>query len=71
MRRNPQGYAKTGTRATAGSTLHRRPCWPTSTTSSRSSWLKRADEALYRAKDDGRNCCRLAESPETFRAIRP
>jgi diguanylate cyclase (GGDEF)-like protein len=30
-----------------------------------SSWLKRADEALYRAKDDGRNCCRLAESPET------
>ena len=22
------------------------------------SWLKRADEALYRAKNDGRNCCR-------------
>ena len=29
-----------------------------------SSWLKRADEALYRAKNDGRNCCRLAEPPE-------
>jgi diguanylate cyclase (GGDEF)-like protein len=27
-------------------------------------WLKRADEALYRAKNDGRNCCRLAEPPE-------
>jgi diguanylate cyclase (GGDEF)-like protein len=29
-----------------------------------SSWLKRADEALYRAKNDGRNCCRVAEPPE-------
>ena len=29
-----------------------------------SSWLKRADEALYRAKSDGRNCCRVAEPPE-------
>ena len=29
-----------------------------------SSWLKRADEALYRAKNDGRNCCRIAEPPE-------
>ncbi len=29
-----------------------------------SSWLKRADDALYRAKNDGRNCCRLAEPPE-------
>jgi len=28
------------------------------------SWLKRADEALYRAKNEGRNCCRLAEAPE-------
>ena len=28
------------------------------------SWLKRADEALYRAKSDGRNCCRVAEPPE-------
>jgi diguanylate cyclase (GGDEF)-like protein len=27
-------------------------------------WLKRADEALYRAKDAGRNCCRVAEPPE-------
>ncbi len=30
-----------------------------------SSWLKRADEALYRAKNDGRNCCRIAEPPES------
>ena len=29
------------------------------------SWLKRSDEALYRAKADGRNCCRMAEPPET------
>jgi diguanylate cyclase (GGDEF)-like protein len=29
-----------------------------------STWLKRADEALYRAKADGRNCCRLADPPE-------
>ena len=29
-----------------------------------SSWLKRADDALYRAKSDGRNCCRVAEAPE-------
>ena len=29
-----------------------------------STWLKRADEALYRAKADGRNCCRLADAPE-------
>ncbi len=29
-----------------------------------SSWLKRADEALYQAKNDGRNCCRLAQLPE-------
>jgi len=28
------------------------------------SWLKRSDEALYRAKADGRNCCRMAELPE-------
>jgi len=29
-----------------------------------SSWLKRADEALYRAKNEGRNCWRVAEPPE-------
>jgi len=28
------------------------------------SWLKRADEALYRAKAEGRDCCRTAGSPE-------
>jgi diguanylate cyclase (GGDEF)-like protein len=28
------------------------------------SWLKRADDALYRAKAGGRNCCRLAQPPE-------
>jgi PleD family two-component response regulator len=28
------------------------------------SWLKRSDDALYRAKSDGRNCCRMAEPPE-------
>jgi diguanylate cyclase (GGDEF)-like protein len=28
-------------------------------------WLKRADEALYRAKADGRDCCRTAPPPET------
>jgi diguanylate cyclase (GGDEF)-like protein len=28
-----------------------------------SSWLKRADDALYLAKADGRNCCRLADPP--------
>jgi len=30
-----------------------------------STWLKRADEALYLAKADGRNCCRVAEPPES------
>jgi diguanylate cyclase (GGDEF)-like protein len=28
-------------------------------------WLKRADDALYLAKHDGRNCCRVAEPPES------
>jgi diguanylate cyclase (GGDEF)-like protein len=30
-----------------------------------SSWLKRADDALYKAKNEGRNCCRMAEPPES------
>jgi diguanylate cyclase (GGDEF)-like protein len=36
-----------------------------------SSWLKRADEALYRAKEEGRNCWRVAEAPERLIATRP
>ena len=35
------------------------------------SWLRRADEALYRAKNDGRNCCRMAEPPEALNAALP